>query len=137
MPTMKPVPPRRKYVTDSVFYDFFYKKPAGSFAPLYGVFEKVGDDILGYCENSFSMSFENDRVAIMGKSSAIKDFETLTKAHPKRSFFIARLSRRNGPIKIDWEKRASELASGFKKHTVRNAPFSYAPRQRRMNEIGS
>lgn len=125
---------RRAYLNDSLIYSFPYDKKSGryvinkKFSALYGIFRETAGGIEGLCEDSFSLSWRKDRVALVSLEHAQKDYANCLKDGEK--VFIARLSRRNGTIRIDWEKRHAELTERDDKvrgHSLkycrRNAPF--------------
>ena len=132
---------RRAYHNASITWSWPRKQRKGwngpvcdkKFDALYGIFREKNGRIEGYCENSFSMSWESERVALVSKEHAQRDFRKLHPTDP--SIFIYRLSRRNGPIRIDWEKRHAELTEKDDKirgrtykYASRNAPFQLTPR---------
>lgn len=123
---------RRAYHNGSISVSWPRKRRKGwsgpvcdkKFEALYGIFREKDGHIEGYCENSLSMSWESSRVALVSKEHAQKDFRIL---HPKDpSVFIYRLSRRNGPIRVDWDKRHAELTQRDDK--IRGLTYKYASR---------
>lgn len=100
---------------DVYFAHYYKRRDVKKFAPLYGVFVKNDDKVMGYVEQSFSMGFDSARVSLVSLSTAKKFYLDLRPKYGK-NVFIARLSRRNGPIKIDWEARKLEICGDVEPH---------------------
>lgn len=106
------------------------------------ILRRSGDKLYGLCENSFSMSWELNRVNVVRSylykngPFSLKEFREsgakiadklkadvlLYKSrHPDDDIFIARVGSKNCPIKVDWR---GIKASKVSKYDYRNLPFT-------------
>ena len=103
---------------------------------LYGIFMVFRNGrILGYVENSFSMSWERDYVRLWSKNDVDlilndSDIKGARRRYRSAKIIVVRLSARNKslPLKLDWAGRWVETKKKKKFH-YRNIRFEVIPEE--------
>lgn len=99
-------------------------KEQKKFVALYGVFCQMPDgSIMGYTENSFSMSWSFDKVRLWTKETALLYIEEFhSKPNPDgRKYFIYRLTRKSKSARITAD--FTDYLRNPSKYTYRNVTF--------------
>lgn len=91
---------------------------------IYGIFKRdEKGNLLGYVENSFSMSWEKDSVRVWRKNDGPAIFQADFRAKKnKEKAFLVRLNSKSSPVTINgWKPMGPQYTAP--KRQWRNAPF--------------
>ena len=96
---------------------------------LYGLFREENGKIMGFIERSHTMEWSEERVRQFTLSNALYNLRRYRGKNHDSNVFLYRLTRTNGPIRVDWKSHTEACINGRNSLEGRNPKFSICPVQ--------